>query len=170
MLCDDCGIWPANLIWQDDTSTPPRVQNLCLACSTRQLSQHLGTTPVGRTLGRLILKSAAGLGAKAAPAPESAAETPPHCEGCGLTLTEFQRLGRVGCAACYPAFAAELALRLPVPPRSAVRPGRRPQVSAPAPPADNAAREALLHELQQAVAEEAFERAAELRDALRQLH
>ncbi len=35
-------------------------------------------------------------------------EQEPQCNGCGMTYSEFNRLGAFGCSRCYEAFAGEL--------------------------------------------------------------
>ena len=97
----------------------------------------------------------------------------PRCAYCGTSLQEFRASGRLGCAHCYAAFdqsLRELLRRVHGATRHA---GWRPAASsASAEPgqADRAARvEALRAELARAVASEAFESAAALRDQIRAL-
>jgi protein arginine kinase activator len=100
-----------------------------------------------------------------------------RCAVCGLSAKEFALLGRLGCPACYEALAAEVDGVLRATHRGAEHTGSRPRSSVdpalvPAQetgPAAVAEREVLRLELERAVAEEAFERAAEIRDALRRL-
>lgn len=91
----------------------------------------------------------------------------PRCAYCGTSLQEFRASGRLGCAHCYAAFdqsLRELLRRVHGATRHA---GWRP----PAPgERDRASRvEALREELARAVAAEAFESAAALRDQIRAL-
>ena len=91
-----------------------------------------------------------------------------QCPGCGLGLEELRRQGRVGCEQCYQAFDAYLSEslerlhgasrhvgRLPGLPEGELE--RRQQV------------EGLKGELQDAVREEDYERAADLRDEIQAL-
>ncbi|MDQ8144610.1 MAG: UvrB/UvrC motif-containing protein [Gemmatimonadota bacterium] len=99
----------------------------------------------------------------------------PRCAYCGTSLQEFRASGRLGCAHCYAAFdqsLRELLRRVHgatrhagwrPPPVESVNDGELPT-------ADPASRvEALREELARAVAAEAFESAAALRDQIRAL-
>ncbi|MEY2734480.1 MAG: hypothetical protein RL340_1539, partial [Gemmatimonadota bacterium] len=100
----------------------------------------------------------------------------PRCAYCGTSLQEFRASGRLGCAHCYAAFdqsLRELLRRVhgatrhagwrPVPAEAAT--AGRPDGAG-----DLAARlDALRGELARAVAAEAFESAAALRDQIRAL-
>ncbi|MFM7798192.1 MAG: UvrB/UvrC motif-containing protein [Planctomycetota bacterium] len=93
----------------------------------------------------------------------------PACPECGHTFNDFKSTGLLGCAACYRAFASTVA---PVIARShggaTEHVGRRPARAEVA-----AERTALLtqlgRELEEAVAAEQYERAARLRDRIREL-
>ncbi|HQR43728.1 MAG TPA: UvrB/UvrC motif-containing protein [Gemmatales bacterium] len=88
-----------------------------------------------------------------------------HCPVCGLPYAEFRRQGRLGCPHDYEAFRSGLIPLLERIHRKTVhvgkRPRQRPRIS-----------EVELLELRQllrhAVQQEAYERAAELRDLIRQ--
>jgi protein arginine kinase activator len=93
----------------------------------------------------------------------------PACPECGHTFNDFKSSGLLGCAACYRTFATSVG---PVIERShggaSQHVGRRPAR------AGEAAERALLiqqlgRELEEAVASEQYERAARLRDRLREL-
>ncbi|MDL2217169.1 UvrB/UvrC motif-containing protein [Christensenellaceae bacterium OttesenSCG-928-M15] len=109
----------------------------------------------------------------------------PACE-CGMTLCAFQKAGLVGCAKCYDTFRRQLS---PVIKRAqggrTVHVGRRPNISSGAPEGASTSPEQaacpstgkkevdecvrLQEELKSAVQEERYERAAELRDRIREL-
>jgi protein arginine kinase activator len=101
----------------------------------------------------------------------------PHCAGCGLQLEEFRRKGRLGCPQCYDAFAAHLGEVFERVHGARQHVGRLPGTDAAAVqhPADALAldREKRLVDLRQklenAIREEAYENAAQLRDELRKL-
>ena len=88
------------------------------------------------------------------------------CPQCGETYAEFQKSGMVGCAGCYRAFRKELSPLIAKVQGRAQHAGRRPPVSE-----EEQERITRMEELRQrmeaAVAEENFEEAARLRDALR---
>jgi protein arginine kinase activator len=104
------------------------------------------------------------------PEVEAGASKPaPSCSRCGTKLADFRKTGRVGCAQCFQAFESDLRAILS---QVAARPrhaGRLPAL----PAADSAAartdREGLRGELRSAVESEDYERAALLRDRLREI-
>ena len=93
----------------------------------------------------------------------------PACPECGHTFNDFKSTGLLGCAACYQTFASTVA---PVIDRaqggSSEHVGRTPSRTD-----DSRQRAALLQqlvrELEQAVAAEQYERAAQLRDRIQEL-
>lgn len=93
----------------------------------------------------------------------------PACPECGHTFNDFKSTGLLGCAACYQTFASTVA---PVIDRaqggSSEHVGRTPSRTD-----DSRQRAALLQqlvrELEQAVAAEQYERAAQLRDRIQGL-
>jgi protein arginine kinase activator len=90
------------------------------------------------------------------------------CDSCGLTKEEFQRTGRLGCEHCYVVFAGPLEEMLERMHGATQHVGRLPGIDN-----DELERERktsqLRCELESAIAEEAYERAAGLRDELRSL-
>ncbi|MDZ7266031.1 MAG: UvrB/UvrC motif-containing protein [candidate division KSB1 bacterium] len=87
-----------------------------------------------------------------------------RCLQCGLTRAEFDAGGLLGCAACYTAFEPLLKVLLRNIHGRNRHTGRRPRPHKP-PAGKNVA--ALRQELERAIGEQKFERAAELRDAIR---
>ncbi len=91
------------------------------------------------------------------------------CPGCGTTFARFRQIGTLGCPQCYEAFEEHLAPlieraqnqathhRGKTPRRAGVSVDRQLQV------------QHLVKELDEAVAAEQYERAAQLRDRLRSL-
>jgi protein arginine kinase activator len=93
--------------------------------------------------------------------------TGPVCGACGMSLEEFRRAGRLGCSACYGAFREELTPLLRRIHGSVEHAGRAP---ASLEPTEGPRREIarLRVELERAVRREEYERAASLRDAIRE--
>jgi len=98
-----------------------------------------------------------------------AVETPDlRCTGCGLSYAAFQRIGRLGCAACYAAFETPLVPLLRKIHANVVHAGKSPRTYARK--AELRQRvDDLRHELDRAVRGEDYERAAMLRDAIHQI-
>ena len=88
------------------------------------------------------------------------------CPRCNTSRSEFERTGLLGCSVCYEVFAGDLEILMRRLHGATQHSGRRPRprriIGALV---DEAA---LRQEMQQAIAEENFERAAELRDVLSQ--
>lgn len=97
-------------------------------------------------------------------------EAPPeaHCGSCGLTYASFQRQGRLGCPACYVAFEVLLLPLLRRIHAGVKHHGKAPRAYASKIEMRQRAEDLRL-QLERAVRAEDYERAAELRDALREL-
>ncbi|GEO26696.1 protein-arginine kinase activator protein [Alicyclobacillus acidoterrestris] len=91
-----------------------------------------------------------------------------RCSTCGMTYNQFTQLGRFGCPDCYDNFASRLEPLL-----RRIQTGNSHSGKVPTKSGEKIQQqrrlEALRRELQKAVAEENFERAAELRDEIRTL-
>jgi protein arginine kinase activator len=85
-----------------------------------------------------------------------------------MTRADFKKNGRLGCPDCYAAFAEELASLLKAVHRSEQHTGKIPAREGDWVRLD-ARVVALQKELDQAVASEQYEKAAELRDEIHQL-
>ena len=90
------------------------------------------------------------------------------CPNCGMRYEEFQKTGRIGCSECYQVFARQLKPIIRRVHGVNVHHGRMPRRSG--------GQMELQHEivqlragLQQAIASEAYEKAAEYRDRIREL-
>ena len=90
------------------------------------------------------------------------------CPRCHLTLSEFTRTGHLGCPKCYEAFREQLQPMLLQIHGRVQHAGRRPLATAEDQRKRTAA-ETLQRQMEQAVALEDFETAAQLRDQLRAL-
>ena len=100
-------------------------------------------------------------------AASAAGPAPRVCRGCGLTDAEFQQTGQLGCSRCYAVFAPVLEPLLKRLHGSAQHLGKRQPCTVRVPsPAEALNR--LKAELQDAVRHEEFERAAALRDELKE--
>ena len=88
-----------------------------------------------------------------------------RCPTCEMSYEEFKKIGRLGCPHCYDAFASQLERLLKRIHGDDRHRGKGPlKVAQSAPAPDELER--LRAELAQAVAEEAFEEAAQLRDRI----
>ncbi|MHC4548488.1 MAG: UvrB/UvrC motif-containing protein [Planctomycetota bacterium] len=93
---------------------------------------------------------------------------PATCPSCGLPYTDFKAKGRLGCPACYRAFAPVLVPLLEKVHGTANHHGKTPErVQGELESRQEIAQ--LEDELNEAVRTEQYERAAELRDRIREL-
>ena len=91
-----------------------------------------------------------------------------RCSTCAMSYEEFKKIGRLGCPHCYDAFASQLERLLKRIHGDDRHRGKGPLAAAQSTGAADEL-ERLREELAQAVAEEAFEKAAQLRDRIRVL-
>lgn len=94
------------------------------------------------------------------------------CESCGTTFKEFQKVGRLGCPACYESFAEHMDQILEhihgVVPTE--HPGRGPgAVDTDSRASQRREIQRLSQQMQSAVSSEHYERAAQLRDQIREM-
>ncbi|MFT3881274.1 MAG: UvrB/UvrC motif-containing protein [Gemmatales bacterium] len=87
------------------------------------------------------------------------------CPACGMNYAEFRSQGRLGCPHDYEAFRTGLMPLLERIHRKTVHTGKRPKQRPKATPADVLE---LRKQLREAIHQEAYERAAQLRDLIRQ--
>ena len=103
-----------------------------------------------------------------------------HCDTCGSTLNDIKRTGKVGCADCYDTFFSELMQTIRSIHGNTEHKGKRPgvieyTVNKEDKKSDGSAvsgedqLQSLRDELKQAIEEENFERAAQLRDEIKSL-
>ena len=95
-------------------------------------------------------------------------ESTVRCPGCGMDFTRFKQTGRLGCGDCYETFREQLEWILEELHGASRHIGNSPDA------AMELARtlsdeDSLHHELEEAVAAEEYERAAEIRDKLNRL-
>ena len=91
-----------------------------------------------------------------------------QCQQCGIKFVEFRNSGRLGCSHDYDHFSAELVPLLESIHGDTRHNGKKPQRGSTRPPEQSELVQ-LRRKLQQAVTDEAYESAAQLRDRIRQL-
>lgn len=170
MLCEKCQKKKATLYYNENINGKRRSFHLCSDCASAM--EASGELEELSTLfpcfdSPLSLCEAVFPHVSVTPAPPVAAADR-TCPSCGSSFKEITTLGRVGCPRCYEAFAAELD------PLIRALHGDRPHGgSLPRLYRQRAQREArvskLRAQLKEAVATEAYEQAAVLRDELRRL-
>jgi len=171
MLCDVCHQAQASIIIQKVVGQSEKTLHICPQCAAQK--QVLQAGGEGLDLPGLFSKLSGDVFG-ALSGMESGVEEKEvlhRCSACGLTDLEFKQSGRLGCPTCYVAFEEELRDTLANMHRGAIHTGRTPEESNV--PSQAFAPEnslpALQRELDRAVASEAYERAAAIRDEIRTL-
>ena len=92
------------------------------------------------------------------------------CDKCGMTLSDFQKTGKLGCAQCYKAFESSV---IPVlkgihmnEKHTGKRPGEKVSVDMEKETESELKKERLSKELKMAISTENFEEAARIRDEI----
>ncbi len=150
MLCQLCQVNEADLILKHVVDGEVSDLRVCEACASSQ-----GLVGAGVSLGDILL----GQGARAVSSPQ-----PSSCPMCGLDFDTLRREGRVGCEQCYEVFSSYLLSLV-----ATLQPGVQHVGSAPVRLQQHETLSELREELSEAVSLQAFERAAELRDRIREL-
>lgn len=168
MICDECGKNTAEFSVTITSGGESCVRRLCAECKHKMES----TFTLGNVQG--FLSSVLGMLASG----QKHSEQDAVCDVCGLRYSEFERGGRLGCAHCYQAFQKELKPMLQRIHGSSQHVGRTPgEPVTPAPreaePTPAQLLQQQIDELRQkmddAVAVENFEAAAQYRDRIRAL-
>lgn len=157
MKCQYCAN-PATVHLTDLVKKQKKEIHLCAACAEQQQllkkNNELNLTTIVQTL----------LGQHVGPLPDELARlTCPHC---GIKFMEFRAEGRLGCPHDYDVFRVGLAPLLERIHRAGKHVGKAPTGSHD--PQAFAELVALRNQLHEAVAAEAYEEAARIRDLLRQ--
>lgn len=159
--CDACGQRPAEIRVTEVAKGRVEERVLCAACATK-----LGVDVA--TQGDFsVSKLVASMGDPAAAHGQAQADET-SCELCGLSYAEFRDSGKLGCPECYHAFSKDLTALIRRLHGALRHTGRGPGERS----AEQAIRlelAALRNQLAEAVAKEAYEDAARIRDRIRQL-
>lgn len=171
MLCEKCGKNQADTYLRQEINGKVTEMNLCRSCA-KKMQGEFGGLMGGLNLGldgflsSMLFNGLPGArqeGPDAAAAPRRAC-----CSMCGIPFDTIARNGKVGCARCYSDFYDRL---LPSIQRIHGNISHQGKVPASAGAELRVKREIqrLREELKAAVQEQEFEKAAQLRDRIRQL-
>ncbi|HEU0014609.1 MAG TPA: UvrB/UvrC motif-containing protein [Longimicrobium sp.] len=160
MTCENCGKHEAAIHLTQIQNNEMTTRHLCEGCA-----EAMGLS-AGHTAAAPLADFIATMGKAIATEVAAAAGT---CPACGLTLADFKRTGRLGCARCYSTFDTSLRGLLRKLHGGTQHVGRH-YLSPDPTEVDRTQRiTSLRRSLQRAVDEEDFERAAALRDQIRRL-
>ena len=157
MQCDVCGEKDATVFLTQIVEGKMQKVNLCESCSKAKGVND----PTGFALADLLL----GLGAAEQIDKGSVAQ---KCPVCGFTQADFKKTGRLGCSECYTTFADGLAAMLSNMHKGTVHVGKAPGNCAQKREL-TAKIKNLQATLDDAVAQEQYEKAANLRDEIRKM-
>lgn len=162
MLCQNCGKYEATTHVKRIVNGEAAEAHLCTDCA-----RALGYGDVfggfqntfGDLLGSFFGESQMGaLSSKAL-----------HCERCGNTFNDIVNSGKIGCADCYTTFYDKLLPSLQRIHGKTRHEGKNPTVIKTDVTSTAVTIEQLENELQEAIREQSFERAAQLRDKINEL-
>ncbi|HEY8484953.1 MAG TPA: UvrB/UvrC motif-containing protein [Longimicrobiales bacterium] len=161
MLCDHCGDREAVIHLTQIVNNQMSTYHLCEGCAAEKgLEPGVGAT--NAALSDVLAQMGKGLAA------EGARAVGP-CAYCGMRLEDFKKTGRVGCSHCYVTFDAHLRTLLRRLHGGTQHVGK---VYLPPDPTKEECQERLAglrRKLEKAVESEDFERAAQIRDQIRDL-
>ena len=170
MTCESCQQREACVHIQEVVENKAKVLHLCSECAAANglLPENAEGIDLNAVIYNLTSQALAhgktGEGAVDADAPQQS------CSGCGTTTADYRQTGRLGCPTCYATFAELLEPMMAATHRGerhqGKTPGRTPGPERTQPPGTTSVTD-LEQDLARAVASEAYERAAELRDRIR---
>ncbi|WP_223068813.1 UvrB/UvrC motif-containing protein [Paenibacillus caui] len=165
MLCQECGKRPASLHFSKIVNGDKSEYHLCEACA-REKGELIPGTSGGFSIHNLLsglLNFEAVEQGKRTVNPESL-----RCEVCGMTYSQFSKLGRFGCSSCYKYFNNRLDPLFKRVHGSTVHTGKVP-LRVGGEIKTKRQIETLKRRLQDSIDHEEFETAAQLRDQIREL-
>ncbi len=160
-LCKICGLKPAQIHYTEIINNKVVTVDLCADCAREKGIDIQKSGSYG--IGDLI---ASQLGSIAQTESEKMGKV--HCSFCGYDYSDFKKIGRFGCPECYDAFSAQLSSLLRHIHGSTQHRGKIPVELGP---------QAALHKelielkemLNQAIESEEYEKAAEIRDRIKEI-
>ena len=152
MLCEKCGMNLASLHLTQNINGKKTEMHVCQSCAAQM--GYLGANTIFATdFFNLLTPNIAGHS---------------RCPGCGETYEEYKATKRIGCEKCYTHFASFLEPVLKKVHGGAVHMGKLPK-KAGSELRIKRESERLRRQLQEAIINEEFEKAAALRDEIRNL-
>lgn len=166
MICQECGKRPATLHFTKIVNGEKTEFHICEGCA-REKGEGIPGAPNSFSIhsllsGLLDFEQTSGAGFA------NQQQRSIRCDECGLTYTQFSKIGRFGCSACYQQFADKLDPLLKRVHGSTVHMGKIPKRSGIQIQCRREI-EQLRRDLQTQIEQEEFESAAKLRDRIREL-
>lgn len=164
MICQECEKKPATLHFTKIVNGEKTEFHICESCAREKGEMLPGTN--GFSIHNL-LSGLLDFEASNSKIQTSAAK-PVRCEHCGLTYSQFSKIGRFGCSQCYEAFESRLEPLFRRVHGNTTHVGKVPQRTGGRIVLQKEI-EKLKSELQMMIKQEEFEKAAELRDLIRSM-
>jgi len=160
MKCEICGLRDAVIHIRQKQKDLVHELHICEECAQEKglLHEEESELPISNLLSGLI----EGKDVKVD------AEAKEVCPRCGMKATDFRKRGKLGCAECFKCFESDVRAILS---QMAARPrhtGKLPRAAFPQEPSEQSGA-GLRDELKEAVDREDYEKAAALRDRIREL-
>ena len=167
MVCQECGKRPATLHFTKIVSGEKTEFHFCEACAREKGEMIPGASngfSIHSLLSGLLDFDTAGKSQISGAKPSEGL----RCEECGMTYSQFGKLGRFGCSSCYHYFSNRLDPLFKRVHGSTAHVGKIPKRSGGKIQVKRKIEE-LKKELQYRIVQEEFEAAAEIRDQIREL-
>lgn len=159
MKCENCGINTATTHIKKVINGVVTEQHLCQACSAKTGYSTFGSNSLAS-----MLASVFGDASSAYLSPSTK-----KCDQCGCSFSDIVNSGVVGCSSCYTAFYDELLPYLKRIHGSVTHIGKIPNRAPLSVLNEKTEIELLRAQLSDVIIKEEFEKAAEIRDRIRQL-
>lgn len=154
MLCESCNQREATTVIKQSINGTMKKLHLCPYCANSMLFSNFFSD---FSMNDLFAKSS----------PQSP-RNKKSCPSCGTTLNEIIKTGKIGCAHCYETFSEELARSIEKIHGKSMHTGKVPHSAAGSIRRKNLLTEYKM-ELNRMIAEQEFEKAAEIRDKIKEL-
>lgn len=164
MLCQNCNQNEATMYWKQTINGQTKEMHLCPACA-QKLGQNF-QNPFGAWFDDPFFTQPSLFAAPFGQISQLGGGR--RCPTCGMTESELQRTGRVGCADCYQTFENILMPYIRKLQGTTAHVGSAPNTQSHTQPVENQT-EALKSKLDAAIRQENYEEAARLRDEIRRL-
>lgn len=163
MICQECGKRPATLHFTKIVNGDKNEFHICENCA-REKGEMIPGTSNGFSIHNLL----SGL-LDFEPSSLSAAKSQAiRCESCGLTYSQFSKLGRFGCGSCYHSFSEKLDPLFKRVHGNVVHVGKVPKRSGGIIQCKREI-DTLKKDMMTCIEQEEFEQAAKIRDQIREI-
>ena len=160
MLCDSCGENEASLHFTKIVNGEKEERHLCESCAGNDVEFDISSPFSMHKLFTGIIDGLQG---------DIKQNNDLKCDNCGLSYIEFKNTGKLGCSKCYGAFKDKLPALIDGLQGSRVHRGKIPKSSSEEIKIEIEIRN-LQDKLDMAVSNEEYEKAAEIRDEIRELN